>query len=143
MSLDKKDLAIIDLLKTDARLSIRDIAKKTNIRPSTVHQRITKLKKDGVIEKFTVKLNNSAVGEDFIVFMMIKTKPNVLLDNKVINNKHVKEVFGTTGEYDLLLKLKFRDVQEFNDFIIKFRKEQQVETTLTMVGTANIKEELS
>ncbi len=143
MKLDKKDLAIIDILKQNARLSIRDISKKTNIRPSTVHQRITKLKKDGVIEKFTVKLNNSAVGEDFIVFMMIKTKPNVLLDNKVINNKHVKEVFGTTGEYDLLLKLKFKDVQEFNDFIIKFRKEQQVETTLTMVATANVKEELS
>ncbi|MBW2984178.1 Lrp/AsnC family transcriptional regulator [Candidatus Woesearchaeota archaeon] len=143
MSLDKKDLAIINILKTDARLSIRDIAKKTNIRPSTVHQRITKLRKDGVIEKFTVKLNNSAVGENFIVFMMIKTKPDVILDNKVISNKHVKEVFGTTGEYDLLLKLKFRDVQEFNDFIIKFRKEQQVVTTLTMVATANIKEELS
>lgn len=143
MVLDKKDLAIIDILKTDARLSIRDIAKKTGIRPSTVHQRITKLRKDSVIEKFTVKLNNSAVGEDFIVFMMVKTKPNVLLDNKIINNRHVKEVFGTTGEYDLLIKLKFKDVQEFNDFIIKFRKEQQVETTLTMVATANIKEELS
>lgn len=143
MVLDKKDLAIIDILKTDARLSIRDIAKKTGIRPSTVHQRITKLRKDSVIEKFTVKLNNSAVGEDFIVFMMVKTKPNVLLDNKIINNRHVKEVFGTTGEYDLLIKLKFKDVAEFNDFIIKFRKEQQVETTLTMVATANIKEELS
>lgn len=143
MVLDKKDLAIIDILKTDARLSIRDIAKKTGIRPSTVHQRITKLRKDSVIEKFTVKLSNSAVGEDFIVFMMVKTKPNVLLDNKIINNRHVKEVFGTTGEYDLLIKLKFKDVAEFNDFIIKFRKEQQVETTLTMVATANIKEELS
>jgi DNA-binding Lrp family transcriptional regulator len=143
MKLDKKDLAIIEILKKDARLSIRDIAKKTSIRPSTVHQRITKLKKDGVINRFTIKLNNSAIEEDFIVFMMIKTKPNVLLDSKIINNKHVKEVFGTTGEYDLLLKLKFKDVQEFNDFIIKFRKEQQVETTLTMVATANVKEELN
>jgi len=143
MALDKKDLAIIDILKTDARLSIRDIAKKTGIRPSTVHQRITNLKKAGVIEKFTIKLNNAAIGEDFIVFMMIKTKPNVLLDNKTISNKHVKEVLGVTGEYDLLLKLKFKDVAEFNDFVIKFRKEQQVVTTLTMVATANIKEELS
>ncbi|MBW2980928.1 Lrp/AsnC family transcriptional regulator [Candidatus Woesearchaeota archaeon] len=143
MVLDKKDLAIIDILKTDARLSIRDIAKKTSIRPSTVHQRITKLKKDGVIEKFTVKLNNSAVGENFIVLMLIKTKPSTLLDGKIIHNKHVKEIFGVTGEYDLLLKLKFKDVEEFNDFVIKFRKEQQVETTLTMVATANIKEELN
>ena len=41
-----------------------------------------------------------------------------------------------------MLKLKFSDVAEFNDFIIKFRKEQAIVTTLTMVATANIKEEL-
>ena len=143
MDLDKKDLAIIELLKTDARLSIRDIAKKTGIRPSTVHQRITNLKKAGIIEKFTIKLNNSAIGEDFIVFMMIKTKPNVLLDSKVINNKHVKEVFGTTGEYDLLLKLKFKDIVEFNDFVISLRKNKSITKTITSVATVNIKEELN
>ena len=52
-------------------------------------------------------------------------------------------IFGVTGEYDLLLKLKFKDVEEFNDFLIKFRKEQKgVRQTFTMVSTANIKEEL-
>ena len=143
MDLDKKDSTIISILKQDARLPIRDIAKKTSIRPSTVHQRIQKLRKEGVIEKFTLKLDNKAVGENFIVFMLVKTKPNVILDNKVIQNEHVKEVFGLTGEHDLLIKLKFKDIDEFNDFVIKFRKEQQVETTLTMVVTANVKEELN
>lgn len=142
MSLDKKDLAIISLLKENSRLSIRDIAKKTGIRPSTVHQRITKLKKDNVIEKFTLKLDNVAVEENFIVFILVKTKPSTVFDNKLITNRHVKEVFGITGEYDLLLKLKFKDVEEFNQFIIKFRKEQPIETTLTMIATANIKEEI-
>ena len=143
MDLDKKDSTIISILKQDARLSIRDIAKKTSIRPSTVHQRIQRLRKEGVIEKFTLKLDNKAVGENFIVFMLVKTKPNVILDNKVIQNEHVKEVFGLTGEYDLLIKLKFNDIEEFNDFVIKFRKEQQIEITLTMVVTANVKEELN
>jgi DNA-binding Lrp family transcriptional regulator len=41
--MDKKDLAIIELLKKDSRYSVRDISKKTGIRPSTVHQRIKKL----------------------------------------------------------------------------------------------------
>jgi len=143
MVLDKKDLAIIALLKENSRLSIRNIAKKTGIRPSTVHQRITQLRKNNVIEKFTVKLNNKEVNENFIVFLLVKTKPSALIDNKIIqNNPHVKEVFGVTGEYDLLLKLKFKDIEEFNEFIIKFRKEQPVETTLTMVSTTIIKEEL-
>jgi len=143
MSLDKKNLAIIAHLKENSRLSIRDIAKKTGIRPSTVHQRITQLRKKQVIEKFTVKLDNKEVDENFIIFLLLKTKPSALLDSKIIaNNPHIKEVFGVTGEHDLLLKLKFKDIEEFNKFIIKFRKEQPVETTMTMVVTTNIKEEL-
>lgn len=141
--IDKKDIPIIEALKENSRLSIRDIAKKTRLRPSTVHQRITKLKESKVIEKFTLKLNNKAVGENFIVFMLVKTKPNVILDNKAMQNEHVKEAFGLTGEYDLLLKLKFNGIDEFNDFVLKFRKEQQIEATLTMVVTANVKEELN
>lgn len=141
MDVDTKDFAVINVLKENSRLSIRDIAKLTRLRPSTVHQRILRLKEKGVIEKFTLKLNNKAMGEGFIVFMLIKTKPSAILD-KFVSNKHVKEFFGVTGEYDLLLKLKFRDVEEFNDFVIRFRKEQPIQTTLTMVVTANVKEEL-
>ena len=141
MDVDDKDFAIIQVLKENSRLPIRDIAKKTKLRPSTVHQRILKLKERGVIERFTLKLNNKSVEEGFIVFMLIKTKPSALLD-KLIHDKHVKEFFGITGEYDLLLKLKFKDVDEFNDFVIKFRKEQAIQTTLTMVVTADIKEEI-
>jgi len=142
IGLDDKDIGIIEILKENSRFSIRDIAKKTGIRPSTVHQRITKLKKEGVIEKFTLKLNNSAMGENFIVFMLIKTKPSTIFGSKIVNNKHIKDIFGVTGEYDLMLKLKFKDVVEFNDFVIDFRKNQQIQSTLTMVVTTNIKEEI-
>ena len=142
MKLDHKDLAIISLMKDDARLSIRNIAKKTGIRPSTVHQRITNLKKSGVIEKFTLKLNNKLLGENFIVIMLIKMNPASKLSNKIISSDHVKEIFGITGEYDMVLKLKFKDIDEFNDFIIDFRKSQEVVTTLTTVVTVNIKEEI-
>src|SRR3989338_7523310 len=106
MEIDDKDFAIIAALKENSRLPIRDIAKRTKLRPSTVHQRILRLKEGGVIEKFTLKLSNRAVGENFIVLMLIKTKPSAMLD-KLVNNKHVREFFGITGEYDLMLKLKF------------------------------------
>ncbi|MFH0868357.1 MAG: Lrp/AsnC family transcriptional regulator [Candidatus Woesearchaeota archaeon] len=142
MTLDKKDYSITNILKQNSRLAIRDIAKKTGIRPSTVHERIKKLVKDGVIEKFTVKLNNKAVGENFIIFMMIKGGTTEYINEKITNNEHVKEIFGITGEYDLLLKLKFKDVEEFNKFLIRFRKDQKgVRQTYTMVTTADIKEE--
>ena len=58
------------------------------------------------------------------------------------DNKRIKEVFGITGEYDLIIKLKFKDVEEFNDYIINLRKVPAIEKTLTMVVTMTIKEEI-
>ena len=138
--IDAKDMKIIAVLKKDSRQTVRNIAKQTGIRPSTVHQRITKLRKEGVIENFTVKLSNSAVGENFIVFMSVSTRTDLL--PSFFQNKHVKEVFGITGEYDLLLKLKFKDVDEFNTFVIGLRKNKAIEKTLTSVATITLKEEI-
>lgn len=138
--MDSKNLAIITELKKNSRSSIRDIAKKTGLRPSTVHNRIQQLKKNNIIEKFTLKLNNKAMGENFIVFMTIKATKD--LPSTIFHNKHIKEVFGITGDYDLLLKLKFSDIEDFNKFIIKFRKENQLTTTQTSVVTTTIKEEI-
>lgn len=140
MILDTKDHKIIAVLRDNSRISIRDLAKKTNLRPSTVHQRIKVLKQENIIEKYTLKLNNKAIGENFIVFILANTKKD--LDQTTLSNPHIKEVFGITGEYDIIMKLKFKDVEEFNDFIIKFRKELTIKETLTMVVTANIKEEV-
>jgi DNA-binding Lrp family transcriptional regulator len=140
MQLDNKDIAIITELKKDSRQSVRDIAKAAKLRPSTVHNRIQQLKKENIIEKFTLKLNNRAVGENFIVFMAVKAPKD--LPETIFHNSHIKEAFGITGDYDILLKMKFRDIEEFNDFIIRFRKDNQLTTTQTSVVTTSIKEEL-
>jgi len=140
--MDSKDKKIIEALKDNSRQSIKELAKKTGIRPSTIHQRIQKLIQNRSIEKFTIKLNNKEAGENFIVFMLVKGTPSEYIDHKITANSHVKEIFGITGEYDLLIKLKFNDVNEFNNFVLNFRKNKSVQTTLTMVATANLKEEI-
>jgi len=60
----------------------------------------------------------------------------------VISNKQVKEIFGITGEYDILMKAKFKGVSEFNDFVLALRKLYNIKQTLSMVVTANIKEDI-
>ena len=138
--LDQKDRTILSILKKDSRTPIRELSKKTGIRPSTVHQRIQRLISSGVIENFTVKLNNSAVNEDFIVFMLVSTEKD--LENAFFDDSHIKEVFGITGEYDLLLKLKFKDIGEFNNYLIALRKNKNIRKTVTMVATVELKEEI-
>lgn len=138
--IDSKDEKILELLKKNSRMSVRDIASKTKIRPSTVHLRIQKMKDQGVIEKFTVKLDNKKVGESFIAFMLVSADKQI--DDKAFKSPHIKEVFGVTGEYDLMIKLKFSDIEEFNRFIIEFRKKYGLKKTHTMISTIAIKEEI-
>ena len=142
-NLDSKDVKIIEILKENARTPIKEISKVTKIRPSTVHQRIQKLIGNKIIEKFTIRLNNKLIGENFIVFMLVKGSTNDYIDSKILNDVRVKEVFGVTGEYDLLLKLKFENVDEFHEFVLNFRKnKREIQSTFTMVVTANLKEEI-
>jgi DNA-binding Lrp family transcriptional regulator len=141
--LDNKDLKIIGELKKNARASIREISKKTGIRPSTVHQRIKRMLEEGIIEKFTVNLNDEAIGEGFCVFMLISGSTERYLGDKILKDKQVKGIYGITGEYDLLLKLKFKNMKAFNDFLLDFREghSKYISKTLTMVQTVNLKDD--
>lgn len=143
LKLDDNDHSILAALRNDSRKTIRDLAAELGMRPSTVHERIRRLRASGIIERFTLKLNNDAVGEGFIVFMLVLGSPTTYVGETLLSSPNIKEVFGITGEYDLLFKLKFKDVSAFNDFVINFRKENKnIQKTLTMVCTATLKEEL-
>ncbi len=142
-SLDKKDLKILKRLKNNSRASIRDISKATQIRPSTVHQRIKKMVDSGVIERFTVKLNDEMVDKGFAAFMLISGSTEQYLDDSFLKSEHVTGIYGITGEYDLLISMKFRDMNAFNEFLLKFREKysKHISKTLTMVQTVKLKEE--
>jgi DNA-binding Lrp family transcriptional regulator len=138
--MDKKDTLIISELKENSRQTVREIAKKTKLRPSTVHLRMQKLQDEGVIERYTVKLDNKRSEENFIVFILVST--NKLIPNSFFNSRHIKEVFGITGEYDLIMKCKFKDIEEFNTFVLSFRSYPQIDKTVTMVATVTLKEDI-
>ena len=131
----------------DAKIKIQEIIivddKSTDESVVIMQEAIRQVRKDSE-KKFTVKLSNRQVGENFIVFMLVKGGTTEYIDNKILGNEHVKEVFGVTGEYDLLIKLKFENVEEFHEFVLNFRKgKKEIQSTLTMVVTANLKEEIS
>lgn len=142
-SLDSKDRKILTSLKNNSRLSMRELARATNIRPSTVHQRIKRMVKNNVIEGFTVRLNDEKIGEAFTVFMLISGTPERYLDEEVLNNQHIKGLYGITGEFDLLMKMKFKDMKGFNDFLLDFREKysKDISKTLTMIQTVKLKDE--
>ena len=141
--MDEVDRAILAALQHDARRPIRAIATATGLRPSTVHQRLARLVHRKVIRRFTIEVDEEAIGASLVVFILISGDLGRYLDDDFLRQAPVLEIFGITGEFDLLMKLRFSGMAQFNKFLIDFRERYSgsVHKTVTMVATAQLKEE--
>ena len=73
--MDKIDLAIIDKLTKDARMSFRRIAEDLGVSPDTVISRYAALQKDGVIRGSTIVINPKKIGYQAMAVFMIDISP--------------------------------------------------------------------
>ncbi len=140
-TVDDADRRVLGALRANARASLKEIAGATGLRPTTVFNRIRRMMDDGVIERFTVRVNPTAVGEDFVVFVLVSGLPERFADDWLVKSRNVAEAYGVTGEYDLLLKLRFADKAEFNGFILEFREryKRTITRTVSMIETVTLK----
>ena len=141
LMIDEKDRKILQLLEKNGRLSIQDLSSKLNIPPSTIHNRIKKMEGAKVIEGYTAKINEKIMERDFTVYMLVNGSTGNYLEKKFLQKKEVIEVSGITGEYDLIIKMQFQDISNYNDFLTGFRTKysSDIKQTVTMVRTQRIK----
>ena len=139
--LDEKDIKIIELLEINGRLSIQELSSRLNIPPSTIHNRIKRMERGNIIEGYSVRLNEKIMKRDFTVYMLVNGSTGNYLKTEFLQKKEVVEVSGITGEYDLIIKMQFQNITNYNDFLTKFRNEysSDIKQTVTMVRTEKIK----
>ena len=139
--IDEKDRTILKHLEQNGRESIQKLSSKTNMPPSTIHNRIKRMEKERIIEGYTVKLNERIMERDFTVYMLVNGSTGNYLENEFLQKKEIVEVSGITGEYDLLIKMQFSNISNYNIFLTEFRNEYStdIKQTVTMVRTEKIK----
>ena len=59
--LDTKDAAIIDVLRTDSRISVQSLADRLGFPRVTVHDRLKRLQERGIVTGFSIKLDRSCL----------------------------------------------------------------------------------
>jgi len=143
MKIDETDRQIIDILKENAKLSTRKIAKRLNIPITTIHNRIKRLEKGEVIKRYTVVLDYKKLGLPISAYIMIQTqyphagdlkKNQETMAEKIKKFQEIEEVANVTGAVDTLAKVRIASIDELNDFIIKkLRYIEVVDKTQTMI----------
>ena len=125
--IDKKDLKILEILTEDSSLSSHKISKKTLIPVTTVNNRIKKLKRDGVIKKYTVEIDRSRLGFNLSAYILINLsltelkEENMKVDDiiRIIRkNPLLESVEHVTGGIDIVLKMHVKSIEELNDYVV-------------------------
>lgn len=148
MMIDEKDLRILDELKKNAKLTTHQIAKKTFIPITTIHNRIRKLEEKGIIKGYTLVLDHKQLGKNILAYVLV-TVNYMLPSGKKINQegiaKNIKKMQGVeevdimTGETDILVKVRLKDIDELNNFIIKkLREIDGIDKTRTMIVMSSV-----
>lgn len=144
--LDETDWELLKLLETNAKARIHTIARKMGIPASTVHHRIKRLEKEKFIDSWTIKKNNKLLGlkmkahilafVDLTMLMQIKrTQKDVANDIKKIDG--IETVDIVTGDADLLVTVRCRDMEEFQGLLLqKLQSIKGITKTKTMIVVA-------
>ena len=141
--LDKKDEAIITSLKENAKLSTQQIAKRTRIPITTVHNRIKKLEREGVIKGYTVVLDNKKIGKPLAAYILVTVDYGLLkeikksqyeLAQQLLRHPAVESSAMITGASDIIIKARCSSIDELNEFVtVYLRNVLGVEKTQTAI----------
>ena len=129
--LDEIDKEIIRILQEDARKSYREIQDKLSISIGTIHNRIAKLKKNKIIEGYTLKLNNIKLGYKltFLIRIICDGKYTEELLNEIKEKPEVCSVFHTTGEQSAALICRFKESEDVHKFIRELNEREHITRT--------------
>jgi Lrp/AsnC family transcriptional regulator, leucine-responsive regulatory protein len=134
MSLDKKDFALIEALQQNASRRLEDLAKLVNLAPSSVHDRLQRLQRDGVIRQWTIKVDAPALGLGVLAFVGLRaTRPCSEIIDALSTIAAIEEVHSVAGELSMMLKVRVAATPALLELSDRLRAIPGVESTETTI----------
>jgi DNA-binding Lrp family transcriptional regulator len=119
---DKLDAEIVALLKENARMPISSIAEKLGIGRGTARQRISGLRKEGIIRRYTVDIDESRFNETHSAFILISFMPGLATQREVANRissiPGIRELYLISGGWDMIARVSARSLEELGSIVI-------------------------
>ena len=143
-AVDDKDVRIIEQLLSDGRASLRKIADRIGVSPSTASNRFKQLLDNGVIQGFVPVLDYEKMGYRFSALTHIKTEPGKVSEiaESLKDKAFIEQCFSVTGDADIVIVSHFRTREEMNKSIQEVQRMQGIEETKTNVVLESYRQEM-
>ncbi|KSV61149.1 AsnC family transcriptional regulator [Sinorhizobium sp. Sb3] len=116
---DRIDIKILRALQSEGRLTNADLAERANVSPATCHRRTQRLFDEGYITGVRAEIAPAAVGLGALVMVGVvldRSTPEsfAAFEGAVMEMKEVLDCNLVAGDFDYLLKIRVRDMADFN-----------------------------
>ena len=129
--LDKIDRNILRLLQQNARMPHTELARKVGLSTTPCKERVRRLERDGVIQRYQAVLNPAALDRGLVVFVQIRlnrTSQDIFEEftASAVDLPEIQECYLVSGNFDYLLKARVADMNAYRTLL--------GETLLTLPG---------
>lgn len=144
--MDKIDLNILKCLKENSRQTASMISQTINLSVSAVIERIRKMEQKGMIQRYTVILDEKQLGNDLTVFISIRLehpKYGEAFAKEIALHPNVAECYYIAGDVDYLLKVVTNSSQSLETVHQDIKQMAGVSWTKTLYVLSTVKNDIS
>lgn len=122
--LDNTDKQLLQLLQTDARISITELAERVNLSATPCARRVKRLEDSGIITGYHTQTNAQKLGYSLAIFIAVSMDRHTAerfeqFESKVQSFEEVISCSIVTGRSeDYLLKVRVRDMAHYEEFLL-------------------------
>jgi DNA-binding Lrp family transcriptional regulator len=119
--MDDTDRLLLDVLRADARISIRDLAAQVHVSRASAYARVKRLRDTGVIRGFTVDVDHGALGLGLPAYVHVRIKQNSWkrFREKAWALEEAVHVALVAGDFDCVLLVRTRDAEHLRELVLE------------------------
>jgi DNA-binding Lrp family transcriptional regulator len=143
---DSTDLSILRSLQKNARATVREIAEEVHLSATPVHERIKRMEREGIIQRYTIIIDASKINKSLKVICYVSLKEH----NKTIGTKFIKlihdwqevlECYSISGNFDFMLKIAVANMDDYYHFHVhKLSQSELISNVQSMFVMGTVKE---
>lgn len=131
---DRVDRMLITALQQNAQERLEDLGKLVSMAPSSVHERLRRLEREGVIRGWTIDVDASAFGLDVLAYIGVRSsKPCSTLLPEMESIDAIEEFHSVAGPLGLMLKVRVANTSALLELVEELRQIPGVEGTETSI----------
>jgi Lrp/AsnC family leucine-responsive transcriptional regulator len=133
-ALDRIDLRILGLLRSDARISWRELGDAVHLSPTSAADRVRRMERDGVIQGYTVRVDPEALGRTVRAVVDVSLGPGDQVERfeaALAERDEVTFAAYVTGTADYSIIVECEGAEGLDSFVRWLRADAGVARTET------------